>query len=331
MPSAYVLTMPPPSLCILGSINMDLVVRAPSLPTPGQTLLGGPFDTLPGGKGANQAVAAARAGASVAMIGMTGRDDFGSRMRAVLAENAVSLAAVGTADTAPTGVALITVADDTSDNTIIVAPGANALVTPNHVDRAAGAIISADVLLMQLEVPLAAVTRAAQIAKDAGVTVMLNAAPAAKLPWDLLAALDVLIVNQSEAAHIVAAATMGGDPDEVARRPVEDQLDAIERLGVSCAVMTRGADGAAVSRSRSTRRVSTFAVDAVDTVGAGDAFCGVFAARWAEHQASSSLDADAIIDAATWACAAGALATTRRGAIPSIPQRSEIIRLLCSR
>ncbi len=307
---------------------MDLVLRAPRLPAPGETILASSFATSPGGKGANQAVAAARAGAAVRMIARTGADPHGQHMRAVLSADDVDLSAVGEAHDSPTGLALITVAHDTSQNTIVVAPGANASLTPADIDLAAAAITSADVLLMQLECPMPAVIKAAELAKASGVTVILNAAPAHKLPWDLLAALDVLIVNQTEAASILAAATMGADEALIAQQPVEQQLEDLERLGIPCVVMTLGADGAAYSRRRLARRVPAFPITPVDTVGAGDAFCGTFAARWAHHQVNAALDDEAILDTVTWACAAGALAATRPGAIPSLPTRAEIVKLL---
>ncbi|MBX3392471.1 MAG: ribokinase [Phycisphaeraceae bacterium] len=324
-------TSPPANICVLGSINMDLVVRSPRLPSPGETLLGGSFSAFPGGKGANQAVAAARAGALATMIGMVGHDAHGQRLRRELADNAVGDSGVATDDHAPTGVGLITVGENSSENTIVVAPGANARLTPAHVESVRELIAAADVLLVQLEVPMDAVVRAAQVASQSGATVMVNAAPAAPLPWELLDAADVVIVNQNEAARVIAHATVGGDAGEVATRPVDEQLDAIERLGVGCAVITLGSHGAAFSRARECRRVPAFEVTAADTVGAGDAFCGYFAARYAEHRAAASLDADALTDTVTWACAAGALAATRHGAIPSLPRRDEVVRLLCRR
>ncbi|MCC6428035.1 MAG: ribokinase [Phycisphaerales bacterium] len=331
MPDAQCL-MPstPPNLCILGSLNMDLVVRAPRLPAPGETLIGGEPASIPGGKGANQAVAASRH-AAVSMIGAVGDDAKSEGMRQVLADNQIGATNILTRAGVQTGLAIITVSESDSQNTIIVSPGANGTLSPADVEAAGSTIAAADVLLMQLESPMPAVIRAAQLAKEAGVTVMLNAAPASKLPWDLLAGIDVLIVNQSEAAAILAAATMGTDPDEIAKQPVEQQLDLLERLGVSCIVMTLGAEGAAFSRAREVQRVPAFPVTPIDTVGAGDAFCGMFAARWAEHQIAGGIDNETIKDAVTWACAAGALATMKRGAIPAMPMRAEVVKLLCGR
>jgi ribokinase len=307
-------------VCILGSINMDLIVRAPRLPAPGQTLLGGPFAAAPGGKGANQAVAAARMGAAVSMIGCTGDDAFGAAMLETLRADGVDVGAVRTTAGSATGVALITVAEG-GENTIIVAPGANATLTPGDVDAARSAIAGADVLLMQLEVPMPAAARAAAIARDSGVTVVLNAAPAAKLPEDLLLSTDVLVVNEPEGAAIA------GLPGPAAREAV---LARLASLGPGTVVMTLGPEGALHARSAGPARMSeAFAIQAVDTVGAGDAFCGALAVRWAEHQVGgAAIDDLMMLDVMAWGSAAGALAAMRAGAIPSLPKRAEVAALL---
>lgn len=306
---------PRPRLCVVGSLNIDLVVRAPRLPAPGETLLGGTFSTSPGGKGANQAVAAARLDAIVSMIGAVGDDANGLVMLEALTDEGIDATGVRATESAATGVALITVADASSpgssrgENTIVVAPGANGTVTPADVDANSRAIADADVLLMQLECPVDAVARAAAIAKDHGVTVILNAAPARALPVDLLALVDVLVVNRVEAESVAR----GRD---------------LDTLPVPTIVVTRGSEGATIHRRATSRHVAAFAVSAVDSVGAGDAFVGALATRWAEHQAASALDDTGIADAMCWACAAGALATTRAGAIPSLPARAEVAALL---
>lgn len=296
-------------VCIVGSINMDLVVRTPRLPAPGQTLLGGPFDRFPGGKGANQAVAAARAGASVTMIGAVGDDEHGLAMRKTLSENAVDIAHVATRSNTATGVALITV-DDAGENTIVVAPGANASVSPSWVEAAADAIRNADVLLAQLEVPLEAVEKAASIARAADTRVMLNAAPAQPLPRDVLALLDVLIVNRGEAALIA-----GRSADEAP----ESLAHCLQKLGVPEVVITLGGDGALHAGAR-TSRVAAFHVEPLDTVGAGDAFAGALAAAVASKMPTDT--------ALRFAAAGGALATTKQGAIPSLPTRDAIMQLM---
>lgn len=328
-------------ICIVGSINMDLVVRAPRLPAPGETILGGAFERHPGGKGANQAAAAARMGAEVRMIGLVGDDEHGRAMREALAASGVDVSAVESAE-APTGVALITV-DELGENTIVVASGANALLTPARVDAAAAAIREADVLLMQLEAPVAAVTRAAEIAREAGVAVMLNAAPAPHdphepLPDDLIAAVDILIVNEGEAAAIARSAQSvsfaptrppeegGGAGSSAGPHPA---LAPLLDIGPGALVVTLGVQGAAFSWERDAGSAPAFAVQPVDTVGAGDAFCGAFACRWGELRASGQLlDRMSMVDALSWACAAGALATTKAGAMPSLPTRAETLALL---
>jgi len=312
----------PARLCILGSINTDLVVRAPRLPAPGETLLGGPFWTSPGGKGANQAVAAARMGAGVSMIGAVGDDDHGRAMLGTLGAEGVDLTHVATRVGVPTGVALISVAEQ-GENTIIVAPGANATLTPADADAARDAIGGADVLLVQLEVPLETVARAAAIARNAGTAVILNAAPAHPLSADLLALIDVLVVNETEGAAIALRDPPG--PGGLPRL-----AESLARLAPPTVVLTLGARGLWYSHARSAATLPAHSVHAVDTVGAGDAFCGVLATRWAEHRAAAHLDADGVRDALYWASAAGALATTRRGAIPSLARRSEVVALLKS-
>lgn len=300
-------------VCIVGSINMDLIVRAPRLPAAGETLMGGPFSTSPGGKGANQAVAAARTGAGVTMIGAVGDDAYGSTLRGTLAAEGIDVSHIAGRAAIATGVALITVAGD-SENTIVVAAGANATVSPGDVENARAAITEADVLLMQLEVPLATVQRAAEIARDADVTVVLNAAPAQRLSRDLLGLLDALVVNRTEAA-IVAGAPPGSEP-------------ALDMLGVSACVVTLGAGGARYLHGRADGNIAAYPVQPIDTVGAGDAFAGTLATRWAEHKIGVGVDHEAFRDILCWACAAGALATTKHGAIPSLPTRAEVVSLL---
>lgn len=325
-----------PRLCILGSINMDLVVRAPRLPAPGETLMGGPFETHPGGKGANQAVAAARMGAEVSFIGAVGDDEHGRSMLAALSAEGIDTSRIATRTGATTGVALITVAES-GENTIIVAPGANATVTPADIDAARGAISAADMLLAQLEVPIAAVAHAAQLARDLGTAFVLNAAPApaARLPADLISATDVLIVNETEAAALGASSFAPPSPADPPADELEAALLRLAGLGPSTIALTAGAQGALFFHGKEARgRIPATPVEPVDTVGAGDAFCGAFTTRLAEHRINAGragLDRLAVMDAVCWACAAGALATTRRGAIPSLPSREEVVRTLRKR
>lgn len=303
------------NVCVLGSINMDLVVRSPRLPGPGETLLGGPFRMFPGGKGANQAVAASRLaaqGGRVQMVGAVGDDANGREHLAGMLHEGVDTSFVFTRHGTPTGVALITVAEAGGENTIVVAPGANATVSTDDVDAAAEAIRAADVLLMQLEVPVEAVVEAARIARASSTATVLNAAPARSLPGELLANVDVLVVNQSEAA-VLSGLEERESPDII--------LDSLVDGGAATVILTLGDAGALAARRgpRGPERIRTPAhtVATVDTVGAGDAFCGAVAAAWRTL-------GDDLSSLLRFACAAGALATTRAGAIPSLPRRAEV-------
>ena len=285
---------------VLGSINMDLVVEAPALPAPGETLLGGPFRTAPGGKGANQAVAAARSGAAVRMIGRVGADAFGEQLRAGLLADGVDIEHVGTCRHDPSGVALITVSAD-GENTIVVAPGANYLVRMAHVDDAVEAAIftGASVLVAQLEVPMDVVMHAARLARTAGVMFVLNPSPVQPRSHELLALVDVLIVNDTELSQL------GG-------------LDTLRTM-VAAIVHTRGSLGLDVHDVQGSHTISAHNVAVVDTTGAGDACCGALVAGLA-----AGLD---LRSAAARGNAAGAFATSRRGARTS-PTAADIDSLL---
>ncbi|WP_346533829.1 ribokinase [Micromonospora sp. DPT] len=294
---------------VVGSANLDLVVTTPHLPRPGETVLGQDFRTVPGGKGANQAVAAARAGAHCAFVGAVGTDKFGQQLRESLVAAGVDVRGLRTV-AGSSGVALIAV-DGAAENFIVVAPGANAALTDlDATDRAA--IGAADVLLLQLEVPVPTVVAAADHARAEGTTVVLNAAPAGPLPAQLLDLVDVLVVNEHEAA--VVAGVTSDDPAVL--------LDALLKL-VPRVVLTLGARGAAYADRRGLRReVPAPRIDAVDTTAAGDAFTGALAVGWAEH--GGALDADAVTDALRWACAAGAACAQRPGASTALPERAAI-------
>jgi ribokinase len=296
-------------VAVVGSSNLDLVVTASRLPRPGETVLGEDFRTVPGGKGANQAVAAARAGAACHFVGAVGDDDFGTRMRASLVDAGVDVRGLRTV-AGPSGVALIAV-DRDAENFILVAPGANGTLTELDADDRA-TIAAADVLLLQLEVPLAAVLAAADQARADGTTVVLNAAPAAALPTDLLDLVDVLVVNEHEAA--VVAEVASDDPTVL--------LDALLKL-VPQVVLTLGARGAAYADRHGLRvTVPAPRIDAVDTTAAGDAFTGALAVGWAERGGASS--EDTITASLRWACAAGAACAQRPGASTALPDRPAI-------
>ncbi|MGS2618862.1 ribokinase [Micromonospora sp. LZ34] len=294
---------------VVGSANLDLVVTAPQLPRPGETVLGDDFRTVPGGKGANQAVAAARAGAACAFVGAVGDDEFGRQLRANLVDAGVAVSGLRTVPGA-SGVALIAV-DWSAENFIVVAPGANAALTDlDAADRAA--IGAADVLLLQLEVPLPTVVTAADLARAEGTTVVLNAAPAAPLPAELLDLVDVLVVNEHEAA--VVAGVFADDPPML--------LDALLEL-VPRVVLTLGARGAAYADRRGLRlEIPPPRIEAVDTTAAGDAFTAALAVGWAER--GGALDADTVTAILRWACAAGAACAQRPGASTALPERAAI-------
>lgn len=284
-----------PSIVVLGSLNMDLIVRSPRLPTPGETVAGSNFSTSPGGKGANQAIAAARAGGRVAMIGAVGDDGFGPALSDALTAAGVDGERIRRVP-GPSGMALITV-DDTAENTIVVVAGANAALTDlDGADRAA--IVDAELLVVQLETPLGTVTEAALVAAAAGVPVLLNPSPVRPLPADLLAAVHILVVNEAEAAA----------------------LDGV-RPGGGHLITTRGAAGARYRGPAGDVDARPPAVRAVDTTGAGDAFAGALAVAWSRGDDPAS--------ALRWACAAGALATTRLGA--AAPAAADIDRATHSR
>lgn len=297
-----------PRICVVGSVNMDLVVATPVLPVPGQTVLGGPFATHPGGKGANQAVAAARAGGQVSFVGRVGADAFGDTLRAGLEAEGIDIAHLRVAPEEPTGVALIAV-DPSGQNTIIVAPGANAAVTVDDVDAAAERITGADVLLLQLEVPLEVVAHAAALAAEARVRVVLNTAPAQPLPNDLLACCEYLILNETEAEILTGVLPSDWESAEAAAARLQE-------YGARQVIVTLGARGAVLAGPDGVVPQPAFPVASRDAVGAGDAFVGTFSVG-----VGSGLTAP---EALRRAAAAGALATLTSGAQPSLPTAAAV-------
>jgi ribokinase len=279
-------------VCVVGSANLDLVATATRLPAPGETVSGTAYAEHAGGKGLNQAVAASRAGAHVAMVGAVGGDDAGRRLLAVLQDDGVDRSQVAIIPDVPSGRALIAV-DDNGENTIVVVPGANAAVTVS-------ALPAARVVLVQLEIPAAAVAAALRQGRAAGATTVLNPAPAADLPAHVLAACDIVVPNEHEAA------SLGG---------VERLLE----LGVGAVITTLGSGGIDVVTRDANWHQDPFDVAVVDTTGAGDACCAALAARLAAG--------DELAGAVRFAAAAGALATTTAGAVPSLPRAEDIERL----
>lgn len=289
------------SIVVLGSMNMDLVAYVPRAPARGETVTGRAFRTVPGGKGANQAVAAARAGAEVAMIGAVGADDFGVRLRANLEHCSVDTDLLRTAEGA-SGTAHIVV-DDEGGNAIVVVPGANATLTAlSHGDEAL--IGTADALLLQLELPLSVVTEGAATARRLGVRTVLTPAPAQPLPPELLAATDLLVPNEHEAAALTGLT----DPHAAARALLRDVPEVVITLGAAGSLYAaRGGEPVTVPAPR---------VRAVDTTAAGDTFVGALAVALGEGRP--------VRDALAWAQTAAALSVQREGASTSMPYRTEI-------
>ncbi|MEH0469583.1 ribokinase [Streptomyces sp. B21-097] len=288
-------------IVVLGSTNMDLVAYVEKPPQRGETVTGREFRTIPGGKGANQAIAAAHAGGTVSMIGAVGNDAFGARLRSTLEHSGVNTDHLRTVE-APSGTAHIVV-DDEGGNAIVVVPGANGTVD-HLVPGDEGLIASADALLLQLEVPSAAVVAGARAARAHGVRTILTPAPTQPLPPELLAATDLLIPNEHEAA----ALTGRTDPYEAARALLDSVPEVIITLGAAGSLYTaRGAEPLTVPAPR---------VTAVDSTGAGDTFVGALAVALGEDRP--------LREALAWAAAAAALAVQRPGASASMPYRSEI-------
>ena len=309
-----------PNILVIGSLNADLVVRAPRFPLPGETISGDDLQVIPGGKGANQAVAAARLGANVSMLGRVGRDSFGDFLLDNLKHNNIDTSLIQR-DDASTGTAIIVV-DENGQNSIVLSAGANGQVTPADVASSSPSIASFstfDLLLLQLEIPTLTVLRAAQRAKENNVRVILNPAPAKEIPAELISLADFIIPNETELSLLT-------------NQPVNDIASAesaagklLER-GAQNVIVTLGGRGALIVESRqgntyTSKHVEAFAVNVVDTTAAGDAFIGGFASVLGSFTSSHS---QGVVDAVRYACACGALATTKFGAQPSLPTREDV-------
>jgi ribokinase len=292
------------AVAVVGSINQDLVVTVKRFPEPGETLLGRGHFMAAGGKGANQAVAAARLGQEVTMVGRVGDDAFGHSLRHRLDSEGVGVDHVRIDLERGTGLAVITL-DDRAENTIVVSAGANGAVTLDDVAAAESDLVAAEVTLLQLEVPLAAVDAAAELA---GGLVVLNPAPAASLPAETLDMVDVLVPNRSELG-LLAGVDEPWSLDDV-------EAAAVALAGPGTVVVTLGAEGALLVSGGPAQLVPAPQVEAVDTVGAGDAFCGALADALARGWT--------LPRAVEWAVHAGAIATTREGAQTALPTRAQV-------
>ncbi|EMW0513075.1 ribokinase [Enterobacter mori] len=296
------------NLVVLGSINADHILNLESFPTPGETVTGNQYQVAFGGKGANQAVAAGRSGANIAFIACTGNDDTGERVRKQLASDNIDIAPVSVVAGESTGVALIFVNAE-GENVIGIHAGANAALTTERVEAQRGIIAGAEALLMQLESPVESVLAAAKIAHENHTTVVLNPAPARVLSDELLALVDIITPNETEAEKLTGIRVENDDDAARAARALHDK-------GIGTVIITLGSRGVWVSANGEGRRVPGFKVKAIDTIAAGDTFNGALV--------TALLEGRAMDEAIRFAHAAAAIAVTRKGAQPSVPWRKEI-------
>jgi ribokinase len=298
-------------IVVVGSINMDLVASTPHIPAPGETILGSDFKMNPGGKGANQAVAAARLGYPVQMIGMLGSDDLAKQLRDGLFKAGVDITGIGTVP-GPSGVAVIAVSD-AGENSIVVISGANSQLTPAHLTQHAGLIRNAGVVLAQLETPLETILHLADLCAEAKVPLILDPAPAQTLPPELFAKVAWFTPNETEAAFYLHQKGKTASTEESAQ--------ALMKKGAKGVILKLGSKGAFLaSSSGSEMRVPAFPVDAVDSTAAGDAFNGAFAAALMQGQSP--------LQSAIFASAAAAVSVTRKGAQSSMANMEEVHQML---
>lgn len=295
-------------LLVLGSVNADHVLRVPHFPRPGETLAGHSYRVVPGGKGANQAVAAARLGAAVSFIARIGDDAIGHQMKTGFAQDGIDVSAVELDDTLPTGIAIIYVSDE-GENSIGLSAEANGALTPAVVQGHEAMIAGAHTLLLQLEVPLESVFEAARLATSHGTRVVLNPAPAQPLPAELLALVDLITPNQTEAELLTGVRVT----DEASARQAAARF---HQMGIGEVMITLGSQGVYCSKGQQQALIAGFRVEAVDTTAAGDTFNGALLA--------ADLAGASFQDAVRFAHGAAALSVTRFGAQSSIPTRQEV-------
>jgi ribokinase len=294
------------NILVIGSLNADLVVRAPRFPAPGETIHGEDLVTFPGGKGANQAVAVARLGARVSMVGRVGKDAFGATLIDNLKQNHVDVKQIIRDGSTPTGTAVIIV-DSQGQNSIVLSPGANAKVFPNDIKPEAFA--NSSLLLLQFEIPIETVIHSANLAREKGLRILLNPAPAYTLPDELIVAADFILPNESELGLLTGSTLSDLTSIEAASRSL------IVR-GARNIIVTLGANGALIVNKEGAKHIQAYKVMVVDTTAAGDAFVGGFAVGLSNGK---SLE-----DAVQYACACGALAATKFGAQPSLPLTEDV-------
>ncbi|OOH87700.1 ribokinase [Pasteurellaceae bacterium 15-036681] len=299
-------------LCVLGSINVDHVIRVPYFPKAGETLTGYGYQIAYGGKGANQAVAAARMGALTRFIGCIGDDQIGQTMKQAFTQDGIDVSTVTSIPNQSTGLAMIQVADS-GENSIVISAGANADLSCELVESYKESIQQADVLLMQLESPLASIELATQLAKQAGTQVVLNPAPAQKLPQSLLAQLDMITPNETEAEILTGIKVV----DE---QSAQQAAEHFHQLGIKTVLITLGSKGVYVSEQCQGEIIAGFRVEAVDTTAAGDTFNGALVCGLLEGKTLS--------ESIRFAHAAAAISVTRLGAQSAIPTRAEVDKFL---
>jgi len=299
-------------IIVFGSINMDFIARTSRLPVPGETIIGYDFQNLPGGKGANQAVACARIGAETMMIGCIGSDIFGDNIITELKNSGVNVSLISRNNRVSTGVALITV-NETGENNIIIIPGANGKVGETELMILEGALEKADILLLQLEIPVDIVLQAAILGKEKKVTVILDPAPAQKFPEELLRLVDIFTPNEIETASLVGFNIDSWDK-------ASDAAHIFLKKGVRHSVIKMGNRGTLLTNQKFEQIYPSVPVEAIDTVGTGDAFNGALAVALSEGKT--------INEAVQWGNAAGAFTATKKGTQTAMPSRSELTVML---